>query len=252
MEDNQVDHWLSVVRSSYDAIRRNTVHATDDSVAGIGLEIMSDHTVTSDNTVDGGQQVGLQQSPGPGYQYWGYNTVRNMIMWGMQLQGDGASETEQFQYSIRTASRIRRRTTTARLIRMLANLLWHDRQPDAVAVEFSHGDEIGAWAADAVAKAVQAGVVAGYADGSFRPDQPITRAEMAVMLAKATKAAGSSGEGAAFSDDAAIPAWARKSVAAIARAGLAEGRADGSFDPGAALNRAEAGVILSRLLHAQP
>ena len=83
-------------------------------------------------------------------------------------------------------------------------------------------------------------------------DQPITRAEMAVMLAKATKATGSSGEGATFSDEAAIPAWAKEAVAAIAQAGLADGRADGSFDAGDALSRAEAGMILYRLLHAQP
>lgn len=98
VEDNQVDHWLSVVRSEYNAIRRNTVHTTDSTVKGIGLEIMSNHSVTSDNLVDGGQQVGMQQSPGTGYQLWNYNTIKNIVMWGMQLQGEGTGETEQFQY----------------------------------------------------------------------------------------------------------------------------------------------------------
>ncbi|WP_271750568.1 fibronectin type III domain-containing protein [Cohnella sp. JJ-181] len=98
VEDNQVDHWLSVVRSEYNAIRRNTVHTTDNTVKGIGLEIMSNHSVTSDNLVDGGQQVGMQQSPGTGYQLWNYNTIKNIVMWGMQLQGEGTGETEQFQY----------------------------------------------------------------------------------------------------------------------------------------------------------
>nr|WP_319633430.1 fibronectin type III domain-containing protein [Paenibacillus psychroresistens] len=97
VEDNNVDHWLSVVRSSYNAVRRNTVHTTDGTVQGMGLEIMSTNSVTTDNLVDGGQQVGIQQSPGEGYQYWGYNTVKNMVMWGMQLQGDG-SPTERLQY----------------------------------------------------------------------------------------------------------------------------------------------------------
>ncbi|MBB6732962.1 fibronectin type III domain-containing protein [Cohnella zeiphila] len=98
VEDNQVDHWLSVVRSEYNAIRRNTIHTTDNTVKGIGLEIMSNHSVTSDNLVDGGQQVGMQQSPGTGYQLWNYNTVQNIVMWGMQLQGEGTGETEQYQY----------------------------------------------------------------------------------------------------------------------------------------------------------
>ncbi|WP_258171283.1 fibronectin type III domain-containing protein [Paenibacillus sp. R14(2021)] len=98
IEDNNVDHWISAVRSAYIAVRRNTVHTTDGTVQGMGLEVMVDHGVTTDNLVDGGQQVGMQQSPGTGYQYWGYNTVQNMVMWGMQLQGADTGETEQYQY----------------------------------------------------------------------------------------------------------------------------------------------------------
>lgn len=41
------------------------------------------------------------------------------------------------------------------------------------------------WANDAIAKAVQQGWVNGFPDGSFRPEQPVTRAEMAVMIGKA-------------------------------------------------------------------
>ncbi|WP_415839979.1 S-layer homology domain-containing protein [Paenibacillus endophyticus] len=98
VEDNVVDHWLSVVRSEYNAIRRNTIQTAGDTVKGMGLEIMSNHSITTDNLVDGGQQVGMQQSPGTGYQYWGFNTIQNLVMWGMQLQGEGTGEIEQNQY----------------------------------------------------------------------------------------------------------------------------------------------------------
>ncbi|SFI31080.1 Chitodextrinase [Paenibacillus sp. UNC496MF] len=98
IEDNDVDHWISAVRSNNIAVRRNTVHTTDGTVQGMGLEVMVTHGVTTDNLVDGGQQVGMQQSPGTGYQYWGYNTVQNIVMWGMQLQGADTGETEQYQY----------------------------------------------------------------------------------------------------------------------------------------------------------
>lgn len=98
IEDNTVDFWISAVRSEFVAVRRNVVSPKDGRVGSIGLEIMADHSVTTDNVVDGGQQVGIQQSPGTGYQYWGYNTVKNMVMWGMQLQGAGSGTTEQFQY----------------------------------------------------------------------------------------------------------------------------------------------------------
>ncbi|HZG75681.1 MAG TPA: NPCBM/NEW2 domain-containing protein [Paenibacillus sp.] len=98
IEDNVADHWISAVRSEYVAVRDNVVKPLDDRVKGIGLEIMANHSVTTGNVVDGGQQVGIQQSPGTGYQYWGYNTVQNLVMWGMQLQGGGPDDKERFQY----------------------------------------------------------------------------------------------------------------------------------------------------------
>ncbi|MBM7565120.1 fibronectin type III domain-containing protein [Paenibacillus sacheonensis] len=98
IENNNVDHWISAVRSKYIAVRNNTVKANDGSVGNMGLEVMVDHGVTSGNVVDGGQQVGMQQSPGTGYQLWNYNTVKNIVMWGMQLQGAGTGFTEQYQY----------------------------------------------------------------------------------------------------------------------------------------------------------
>ncbi|SFS63651.1 NPCBM/NEW2 domain-containing protein [Paenibacillus sp. BC26] len=98
IEDNHVDYWISAVRSKNIAVRRNVVHPTESRVGSIGLEIMADNAVTTDNLVDGGQQVGIQQSPGTGHQLWSYNVVKNMVMWGMQLQGAGSGETEQFQY----------------------------------------------------------------------------------------------------------------------------------------------------------
>jgi len=98
IENNNVDHWISAVRSKYIAVRNNVVKANDGSVGNMGLEVMVDHGVTSGNLVDGGQQVGMQQSPGTGYQLWNYNTVQNIVMWGMQLQGAGTGQTEQYQY----------------------------------------------------------------------------------------------------------------------------------------------------------
>ncbi|MFD0673818.1 fibronectin type III domain-containing protein [Cohnella sp. GCM10027633] len=98
IENNNVDHWISAVRSKYIAVRNNIVKANDGSVGYMGLEVMVDHGVTSGNLVDGGQQVGMQQSPGTGYQLWNYNTIQNIVMWGMQLQGEGTGFTEQYQY----------------------------------------------------------------------------------------------------------------------------------------------------------
>lgn len=58
-------------------------------------------------------------------------------------------------------------------------------QGEGVVLTFTDNAKIGAWAQQAIAKAVKAGIIHGYEDGSFRPDAQITRAEMAVIIANA-------------------------------------------------------------------
>lgn len=42
----------------------------------------------------------------------------------------------------------------------------------------------GHWAADAIRWAVEAGIMRGFPDGTFRPDQPVTRAELAAVVSR--------------------------------------------------------------------
>ena len=49
---------------------------------------------------------------------------------------------------------------------------------------FKDPNEIPSWAADAVKQAVEKGLMVGDADGQFRPNDPITRAELAVVLSR--------------------------------------------------------------------
>ena len=42
----------------------------------------------------------------------------------------------------------------------------------------------GHWAEEYIKKVIAAGIMRGYPDGSFKPDQPVTRAELATVLAK--------------------------------------------------------------------
>jgi hypothetical protein len=93
----------------------------------------------------------------------------------------------------------------------------------------------------------QSTYINGYADGSFKPEKSVSRAEIAAMLSRI--GAGEQGAVAtvSFSD---MPAdhWAFQVVALIQSTGLMKGLADDTFMPNVELTRAEMAVIISRWL----
>lgn len=106
----------------------------------------------------------------------------------------------------------------------------------------------GSWFYSAVARAVAAGYVKGYSDGSFKPGNTITRAEAAVMIANAARLSANEAGAYRFTDVGSIPAWARGSVGAVVAAGYMTGYPDGSFNANASISRAEAVSSLNRML----
>ena len=62
IEDNAVDHWLSVGGAARVAVRRNTIRETSGDVGFLGLELIGQDIVATDNLVDGGQQIGISVS----------------------------------------------------------------------------------------------------------------------------------------------------------------------------------------------
>ena len=106
----------------------------------------------------------------------------------------------------------------------------------------------GSWFYSAVARAVAAGYVKGYSDGSFNPGNTITRAEAAVMIANAARLSANEAGAYRFTDVGSIPAWARGSVGAVVAAGYMTGYPDGSFYANASISRAEAVSSLNRML----
>ncbi|WP_080835080.1 InlB B-repeat-containing protein [Cohnella massiliensis] len=117
------------------------------------------------------------------------------------------------------------------------------------ALHFIDQTKIGAWAKREVALAVQAGIVNGY--GSFRPDAPITRAEMASIIANALKAPLDANAQTGFADNEDIPNWAKSAVEAIRKLGIVSGRGGNKFVPNDTATRAEAVVMLLRMLEAR-
>ena len=107
------------------------------------------------------------------------------------------------------------------------------------------------WYNNAVSTLANCGVINGYLDGTFKPNNAITRAELATMAARFLKEDPSSYTGKdKFSDIS--DTWARKYINIAAESGLINGYEDGTFRPEQPITRAEAMAIVNRLLKRIP
>lgn len=123
--------------------------------------------------------------------------------------------------------------------------------PDAAGSSKFEDVQSNDWFASVVAAATGAGLINGYEDGEFRPDQTITREEMAVILSRGLTFAGHKGDAAsagAFADQKDIPAWAAEAISQLAGFGIVNGKPGNEFDPSGEATRAESAVMLFRLL----
>ena len=96
------------------------------------------------------------------------------------------------------------------------------------------------WAEQYINELAAAGIVNGYPDGTFRPDNTVTRAEFVTMLMRII---GQEGGRNGFADVQGH--WAEKYVAKAAEYGYVGGYPDGTFRPDASITRAEAFKIMS-------
>lgn len=133
--------------------------------------------------------------------------------------------------------------TRAEFITILVKAL--DLHATATAQNFS--DTANHWAQENIATAASLGIAGGYADGSFKPDELITREQMAVMAVKAAGVTAGFGE-TAFTDNEEISFWAKGSVLAAVDAGIMTGYPDNTFRPQGNATRAEAVCVILNLI----
>ena len=102
---------------------------------------------------------------------------------------------------------------------------------------------------DAVAVTAEIGVFDGYENGSFGPENVVTRAEMAVIICTMLYGAGVNvnqfAETNVFTD---VPAWAQGYVNLCSSLGIVAGVGEGKFDPNATVTTAQAVLMLCRAL----
>lgn len=107
----------------------------------------------------------------------------------------------------------------------------------------------GAWYADAVNWAAENGIVNGYEDGTFRPDAPLTREQMAAFLYNYAAYKGydvsATNDLAQFSDAAQVSSWAADVVKWAVGADLLHGVGDDKLAPTGTATRAEVAAILA-------
>ncbi|MEW6182332.1 MAG: putative Ig domain-containing protein [Bacillota bacterium] len=108
------------------------------------------------------------------------------------------------------------------------------------------------WMVEAVSRLSEDGIISGYPDGTFRPNNTITRAEVASILSRALNLAHGETRELNFSDNPRIPEWVKGAVAAAVKEGLIAGypNADGTvaFEAGRTVSRTEMAVLTARIL----
>lgn len=111
---------------------------------------------------------------------------------------------------------------------------------------FADDGEISREASGYVHRAYTLGIIKGSVeDGAlcFKPNETITRAEAAVVL-NAIIGENEPETIPVFSDNSAVPAWAKSSLYALNKAGILRGTGSGYISPNKTLNRAEVAQIL--------
>ncbi|WP_336786106.1 cadherin-like beta sandwich domain-containing protein [Paenibacillus sp. MMO-177] len=124
--------------------------------------------------------------------------------------------------------------------------------PNPPAQPVSFNDTAGHWAEKLIIDGAEQGWISGFPDGSFRPDQQVTREDFAVIVTKALGLHADTQAGShTFSDQADIAPYAVDAINLAYQKGLITGYEDGSFRPNAEITRMEMAVILMRTVGEQ-
>lgn len=138
--------------------------------------------------------------------------------------------------------------TREEFLKMLVTAFGFEASADAVPFEDVPQD---AWYAPYVSAAYKLGITSGKSETVFGTGDNITREEMAALISRVFAVLGKnigSGDGADFTDEASISAYAVDAVKALQSVGIITGMEDGSFRPTDLSTRAQAAVVIYRAM----
>ena len=130
---------------------------------------------------------------------------------------------------------------------MIVTILWRLEGSPLVSASLDYDDvQPGDWYGEAVRWADDAGVVTGYGNGKFGPNDPITREQMAAMLWRYAGSPKVDGSLSSFVDEAQTNDWAQPAMIWAVEQGLIAGVGNDRLEPRGQATRAQAATILMR------
>ena len=106
----------------------------------------------------------------------------------------------------------------------------------------------GAWCAPAITWAAERGIVGGYGNGMFGPNDNITREQLAVMLWRYAGSPAATNKELHFNDADEASGYALEALRWAVENGVMSGKGGGSLDPKGLATRAEAAQMLKNLI----
>ncbi len=120
-----------------------------------------------------------------------------------------------------------------------------------ISLKFKDADQIPAWAAGYIQAGVEAGIIAGYEDNTFRASRNLSREEMVVLILKAYEFGTSEKVDFSFTDAKDIGDWSKPFVAKAVELEFVVGYPDNTFKPKKSVTRAEAFTVLVKAIEAK-
>ncbi len=175
--------------------------------------------------------------------HWAYDQMSELIAMGILKGYPETVYDQELRKNVEVqAVRPEQKITRAEFAALLAQAL--NLASEREAAPFP--DKIPSWAADAVNALFQAGIVKGNPDGSFRPEQKVTRAEITAMLIQALN--DKTQQTGKFFLDVPTRHWAYKQIQKASAMGIVNGLPNGKFAPDRGAARAEVMVMLYQFL----